>query len=331
MGNTFIIAEAGINHNGNLGVAKRMIDAAVDAGVDAVKFQTFCTDALVCKNAPKAKYQEEADGNESQFEMLQKCELTVEMHQELIQYCNDKKVMFLSSPFDLRSIEVLNNLGMTVVKIPSGEITNYPYLKKVGELFEHIILSTGMSKMDEIQQAIKLLQAEKSKQITLLQCNSQYPTPVEDVNLNAMITLKKEFGFPIGYSDHTLGIEMAIAAVAMGASVIEKHFTLDRNMAGPDQKVSLLPKELEQMVSCIRNVEKAMGDGEKCVTLSERENVLIARKSIVAACPIKKGEEFTNINLTTKRPGTGMSPMRWENLIGTYAVKDYDVDEVIEE
>lgn len=329
MNNTFIIAEAGINHNGNLDIAKKMIDFAANAGVDAVKFQTFCTDSLVCKNAPKAKYQIETAGDESQFEMLKKCELTKEAHKELMKYCNDKKVAFLASPFDLGSIDILKDLGMEIVKIPSGEITNYPYLKKISELFDNIILSTGMCKVDEINRAIELLQTGKAKNITLLQCNSQYPTPVEDANLKAMITLKKEFGFPVGYSDHTLGIEVSVAAVAMGASVIEKHFTLDRNMEGPDHKASILPDELGQLVRCIRNIEKAIGDGVKQASSSEYENILIARKSIVAAVPIKKGERLTDQNLTTKRPGTGISPMKWNEIIGTFATRDYDVDDMI--
>lgn len=330
MGNTFIIAEAGINHNGSLDIAKKMIDVAAEAGVDAVKFQTFVTGNLVCKNAPKARYQEEINGNESQFEMLKKCELTIEMHKELIRYCNDKKVIFLSSPFDFASIDILKGLGLDMVKIPSGEITNYPYLKKIAETFENVIISTGMSVIEEIKHAVDLLQKGKPKNITLLQCNSQYPTPITDANLNAMITLKREFGLSVGYSDHTLGIEVPIAAVAMGASVIEKHYTLDKNMEGPDHKASVLPDELRQMVVSIRNIEKAMGDGEKCISASEQENIITARKSIVAAVPIKKGERFTEKNLTTKRPGIGISPMEWERIIGMCAYQDFDTDDLIQ-
>lgn len=327
----FIIAEAGVNHNGSLELAKQLVDKAAEAGVDAVKFQTFKTENIVCKSAAKAEYQKAAtDAEESQFEMLKKLELTEKMHEELIQYCEKKDIRFLSTPFDLDSIEYLNQLGISIMKVPSGEITNYPYLKRVGQTRKPVILSTGMCEIEEVEAAVKVLSENGSREITILHCNTEYPTPFEDVNLKAMINLKKKFGVEVGYSDHTTGIEIPIAAAAMGAVVIEKHFTLDKNMEGPDHKASLEPAELKAMVTAIRNVEKALGSGIKTPSSSEKKNLVIARKSIVAKRKITKGELFTEENLTAKRPGTGISPMRWEEVVGSVAVKDFEIDEMIE-
>lgn len=331
MSNTFIIAEAGVNHNGNIELAKKLIDVAAEAKVNAVKFQTFKTENLVSKNAKKAKYQERTTSkSESQFEMLKKLELDIETHKILMNYCKEKEIMFLSTAFDLESIDILNNLGIEIFKIPSGEITNYPYLRKIGRLKKKVILSTGMSYIEEIQAAIKVLQENGTVDITVLHCNTEYPTPMEDVNLNAMNTIKKTLDVEIGYSDHTTGIEVSIAAVAMGAKVIEKHFTLDKNMEGPDHKASLEPNELKEMVNSIRNIEKAMGSGIKEPSKSEIKNLIVARKSIVASRMIKKGEKFTEDNLACKRPGNGISPMRWEKIIGKIAIKDFEEDEMIE-
>lgn len=331
MSKTFIIAEAGVNHNGNIEIAKKLIDIAVEAKVDAVKFQTFKTENLVSKNAKKAKYQEETTSRtESQFEMLKKLELDIETHKILIDYCKYKKIMFLSTAFDLESINTLNNLGIEIFKIPSGEITNYPYLRKIGMLRKKVILSTGMSNIEEIKAAIKVLKENGSIDITVLHCNTEYPTPMEDVNLNAMNTMKEILNVEIGYSDHTIGIEIPIAAVAMGAKVIEKHFTLDKNMEGPDHKASLEPNELKEMVKSIRNIDNAMGNGLKVPSKSEINNLVIVRKSIVANRIIKKGEKFTEDNLTCKRPGDGISPMRWKDVIGKVASKDFKEDEMIE-
>ena len=331
MKKTFIIAEAGVNHNGSLEVAKKLIDAAVEAKVDAVKFQTFKTENLVCKNAIKAEYQEKTTSkNESQFQMLKKLELDIETHKILMAYCKEKKIMFLSAAFDLESIDVLNNLGIEIFKIPSGEITNYPYLRKIGTLRKKVILSTGMSYIEEIRDAIKVLKENGTTDIIVLHCNTEYPTPMEDVNLNAINTIKEMLNVKVGYSDHTIGIEVSIAAVAMGAKVIEKHFTLDKNMEGPDHKASLEPNELKNMVNAIRNIEKAMGNGVKVPSKSEIKNLNIARKSIVAKKLIKKGEKFTEDNLTCKRPANGISPMRWEEVIGEVASKDFQEDEMIE-
>lgn len=331
MDKVFIIAEAGVNHNGSLEIAKKMVDCAVDAGVDAIKFQTFKTENIVCKSAQKAEYQKNTtDTEENQFEMLKKLELTVQMHEEILQYCYEKGIQFLSTPFDLESIDYLNNAGITIMKIPSGEITNYPYLKKIGQTGKKIILSTGMSELEEVKAAVKVLRDNGSKEITILHCNTEYPTPFEDVNLKAMISLKEKLDFNIGYSDHTEGIEIPIAAVAMGATVIEKHFTLDKNLEGPDHKASLEPKELKAMVQAIRNVEKALGTGIKIPTPSEKKNIAVARKSIVAKQKILKGDVFTEDNLTTKRPGNGISPMYWNDIIGKIANREYGIDELIE-
>lgn len=331
MGKVFIIAEAGVNHNGDISTAKKLIDAACDAGADAVKFQTFKAENLVCKTAEKAEYQlETTDSTETQYDMLKKLELTRQMHEELMQYCNEKKIMFLSTPFDRESISLLSDLGIKIFKIPSGEITNLPYLREIAKQQKKIILSTGMSNMDEVKAAVVVLRENGAKDITLLHCNTQYPTPMTDVNLLAMVKMRDELGLPVGYSDHTQGIEIPIAAAALGAAVIEKHFTLDRNMEGPDHKASLEPKELKQMVEGIRNVESALGNGIKQMSKSEKSNIDIVRKSIVAAVKIEKGEKFTETNLTTKRPGTGINPMRWDEIIGTTADRDYETDEMIQ-
>jgi N,N'-diacetyllegionaminate synthase len=328
----FIIAEAGVNHNGNLELAKRLIDAASETGADAVKFQTFKAEKLVSKNAQKAAYQKKTtDAHESQFEMIKKLELDIDTHKDLITYCRKKGIMFLSTPFDLESIAMLYNLGLEIFKIPSGEITNLPYLREIGKLNKKVILSTGMATLDEVGAALQILQdaGTKKSNITILHANTMYPTPMEDVNLRAMQTIGATFDVAYGYSDHTLGIEVDIAAVAMGASIIEKHFTLDKMMEGPDHKASLEPDELNAMVQSIRNIEKALGNEKKEPSPSEKPNMSIARKSIVAARDIKKGERLDKTNLTTKRPGNGMSPMKWDQIIGTIAQKDYTEDELI--
>lgn len=328
----FIIAEAGVNHNGSLVNAKKLINAAVMAGADAVKFQTFTASSLVSKQAPKATYQKmNCNDKETQFAMLKKLEFDKIQLRELIRYCRLKKIIFLSSPFDLKSVDLLAELGLQIIKIPSGEITNLPYLKKIGALNKEVILSTGMSAMEEIKAALDILVSSGTKKdnITVLHCNTQYPTPFEDVNLNAMITIKDTLGVKVGYSDHTLGIEVPIAAVALGASIIEKHFTLDRNMAGPDHKASLEPPELKTMVKAIRNIENALGSRVKKPSKSEMKNINIVRKSIVASKPIKRDEIFTDNNLITKRPGNGISPMKWNKVIGTKAKKNFSAGELI--
>lgn len=334
MNNTFIIAEAGVNHNGSLEMALRLIDAACAAGADAVKFQTFKADKIIAVHAPKADYQKDATGSdESQLEMVRKLEMDEAAHTRLHHYCQDKDVRFLSTPFDLESIDLLTRLGLEIFKIPSGEITNLPYLRKLGALKKRLILSTGMADLSEIKAALDVLvhAGSRMEDITVLHCNTEYPTPFEDVNLRAMLTIRSAFpGVSVGYSDHTLGIEAPIAAVAMGATVIEKHFTLDRNLPGPDHRASLEPDELAAMISAIRNIEKALGTGIKKPSPSESRNIPVARKSIVAAAPIKKGETFTEMNITVKRPGTGITPMRWDEIIGRKAAKPYRKDELIE-
>lgn len=331
-----IIAEAGVNHNGSIDVAKQLIDKAVGAGADIIKFQTFKSEKLVSKSAKQAEYQKRNIGSkadDSQLNMLKKLELSQEDYEELMQYCQQKGIKFFSTAFDMESIDYLHSLHMGLWKIPSGEITNYPYIRKIAQYGEPVILSTGMCEMDDICAAMNVLIkfGVKREQITILHCNTEYPTPYKDVNLKAMIALKDEFKVEVGYSDHTKGIEVPIAAVALGATVIEKHFTLDRNMEGPDHKASLEPDELRAMVCAIRNIEKAIGgDGIKHVSESERKNIAIARKSIVAACDIKAGEVFTEQNLTVKRPGNGISPMRWEDVIGTKAKRDFLEEELIE-
>lgn len=332
MSQVFIIAEAGVNHNGLLATAKKLVDAAVTAGADAVKFQTFKAVNLVSKTAQKADYQKQTTGTEeSQFEMIKKLELDIAAHKELIAYCHDKNILFLSTPFDHDSIELLNDLGLETFKIPSGEITNLPYLRHIGRLDKRIILSTGMANLGEVEAAIHVLVdagTQRSK-ITVLHANTEYPTPMQDVNLKAMQTLGQAFNLAYGYSDHTNGIEVPIAAVAMGASVIEKHFTLDKNMEGPDHKASLEPHELSAMVQAIRNIEQALGSPVKRPSPSEAKNKAIARKSLVAKTAIKQGEIFTEDNLAIKRPGTGINPMRWDEFLGSKALKDYEEDELI--
>ena len=330
MGKVFIIAEAGVNHNGDINNAKKLIDVAADAGADAVKFQTFKAENIVSKNAEKAEYQKNTtDAEENQFDMLKKLELTEEMHQTLIEYCVEKNILFLSTPFDLDSIDYLDKEGIEIMKIPSGEITNYPYLVKIAKVGKPVILSTGMSELYEVEDAVAILRENGVEDITVLHCNTEYPTPYTDVNLKAMLTLKDRLNLKVGYSDHTMGIEVPIAAVAMGATVIEKHFTLDKSMDGPDHKASLEPEELRAMISAIRNTEKALGDGQKTPSCSEKKNISIVRKSIVAKKTILKGEIFTEDNLTVKRPGDGISPMHWNELIGKKAQKDYKADEMI--
>ncbi len=334
MNKTIIIAEAGVNHNGDIGIAKQLVDAAAMAGADYVKFQTFKTETLVSKDARKADYQQRnmsSTDDNSQYSMLKKLELSREHHYELISYCNRKRIKFLSTPFDLSSIDFLASLHLGVWKIPSGEITNYPYLKSIALRHEPVIFSTGMCEMPDIEEAMKVLLRNglTKEQITVLHCNTEYPTPMHDVHLHAMKTIAEQLGVKVGYSDHTLGIEVPIAAVALGACVIEKHFTLDREMEGPDHKASLEPKELARMVSAIRNVEKALGCAEKKINVSEEKNRSIVRKSIVAACDIKKGDVFTERNLTVKRPGDGISPMQWENVLGKEAKQDFAADDLI--
>ena len=328
----FIIAEAGVNHNGSIMIAKELIDVAVESGANAVKFQTFKAENLVAKNTQKADYQKQTtDALESQFDMIKKLELDVGTHKELITYCQEKNIMFLSTPFDHESIDLLSNLGLQIFKIPSGEITNLPYLRHIGSLGKKVILSTGMSNLEEVGDALNILiNAGTSKDnITVLHANTMYPTPMEDVNLNAMLTMQKEFGVDVGYSDHTLGIEVDIAAVAVGASCIEKHFTLDKTMNGPDHKASLEPQELKAMVSAIRNIEKALGSSEKKPSPSESVNISVVRKSIVASQNIKKGEVLTEKNIAVKRPGNGISPMKWDSVIGSIATKNYNIDDLI--
>ncbi|MEG1620202.1 MAG: N-acetylneuraminate synthase [Eubacterium sp.] len=326
-----IIAEAGVNHNGSLALAKKMVLMGKKAGVDAVKFQTFKSEKVVSVFAKKADYQIENTQNnqENQLEMVKKLELSNDAFFELQTYCQEIGIQFLSTPFDLESIVFLNQLEMPFWKIPSGEITNYPYLVKIAETHKDIVMSTGMCTMKEIEEAINVLEANGSGKISLLHCNTEYPTPMEDVNLRAMQTLKETFNVSVGYSDHTKGIEVPIAAVAMGAEIIEKHFTLDCSMEGPDHKASLEPEALTQMVQAIRNIEKAMGSGKKEPSPSEKKNIPIARKSIVANCDIEKGTVFTVENLTTKRPGNGISPMKWNAILGQKATRHFKEDELI--
>lgn len=330
MKKVMVIAEAGVNHNGDISLAKKLVDVAVEAKADIVKFQTFKAENIVTDEAPKATYQKETtDSNESQYRMLKKLELNVEEHKALIAYCKEKDILFLSTPFDLESIDLLNDLGIEIFKIPSGELTNLPYLEKIGAKRKQVILSTGMSTIDEVEEAIRILNNQGTTDITLLHCTTQYPTPMEDVNLKAMFTMKERFGLEVGYSDHTEGIEVPIAAVAMGATVIEKHFTLDKNMEGPDHRASLEPNELIKMVQAIRNIEKALGNGEKVPSKCELQNKEIVRKSIVAKVSIQEGELFNEDNLTVKRPGSGISPMRWHEVLGRRATKNYVKDEMI--
>lgn len=327
-----IIAEAGVNHNGDLVTAKKLVDAAVVAGVDYVKFQTFKADALVGKTATKAEYQKSnTDAEESQYQMLKRLELSEEDHHELLNYCTQSNIQFLSTAFDLDSIDLLKSIGLELGKIPSGELTNLPYLRKMAQNFPVLVMSTGMASLNEIEEALSsLIQAgAKKENITLLHCNTEYPTPMADVHLRAMNTLKETFGVSVGYSDHTLGIEVPIAAVALGAQLIEKHFTLDKNADGPDHKASLDPEELKAMVHAIRNIEQALGTTTKQSSASETKNKEIARKSIVAKGRIRKGQIFSEDNLAVKRPGTGISPMRIDEVIGRVATQDFEPDQII--
>ena len=330
MNRTLVIAEAGVNHNGSYEIACQLVDAAKDAGADYIKFQTFHSENLVSKNAKKADYQVETTGEDTQLNMLKKLELSEQEFICLKDYCRKKEIRFLSTPFDFDSIRFLNRLDIPFWKIPSGEVTNYPYLVALAKTGKPIVMSTGMCDLSDISNAIRVLKENGAGDISLLHCNTEYPTPYEDVNLRAVLTMKSEFGCEVGYSDHTQGIEIPIAAVAMGATIIEKHFTLDRNMDGPDHKASLEPDELKQMVTAIRNVENAMGSGVKTASKSERKNKVIARKSIIASRCIQKGEVFTELNITTKRPGNGISPMRWNEVLGQTAKRDFQEDELIE-
>ena len=329
----YIIAEAGVNHNGSIELAKQLIDIAVQTGVDAIKFQTFTAANIVSKFAPKAKYQTHTTSKlETQYEMLQRLEFDAEAHKELMHYCQSLDLEFLSTPFDLESIELLNSLGLNTFKIGSGEITNLPYLRKIGRLGKKIILSTGMADLGEIEDALEVLETAGTKRdnIVILHCTTEYPTPICDVNLKAMQTIVTAFpGIGVGYSDHTLGIEIAIAAVALGAVAIEKHFTISRSLDGPDHQASLEPKELTNMVNAIRNVEKALGNGEKRPTESEVQNMVAVRKSIVASKDIKVGELLCTQNLAVKRPGNGISAMRWDEIIGKISRYDFKADEII--
>ncbi|MEY8338960.1 N-acetylneuraminate synthase [Lachnospiraceae bacterium 62-35] len=331
MDKVYIIAEAGVNHNGSLDLAKQMVLEAKKTGADAVKFQTFAAENLVTKYAQKAQYQREiTDASETQYQMLKKLELSYDDYYELKALCESVEIDFLSTPFDLASIELLERLGVTRYKIPSGEITNYPYLVLIAKTRKPVILSTGMCTLEEVEDALEVLKKHGTSDITLLHCNTQYPTPVEDVNLKAICTLKDRFHMAAGYSDHTLGIEISVAAAAIGAQMIEKHFTMDRTMKGPDHRASLEPREFTAMVKAIRNVEMAMGSGVKKPSVSETPNIVIARKSITALKKISKGEKFNEENITAKRPGNGISPMKWLEVIGKTACRDFEEDELIE-
>lgn len=331
MKKTLIIAEAGVNHNGSIVIAKRLAQIAKECGADIVKYQTVNLDCLVSESAQMADYQKQNIGKEtSQKDMLQKLLLKKDEFVELAAYCKEIGIGFLSTPFDIDSIGFLEGLGCERWKVPSGEITNLPYLEKIAETGKPVILSTGMSTMDEVGAAYRLLQENGAGKITLLHCTTEYPAPFADVNLLAMQTLRETFGCAVGYSDHTRGIEISLAAVAMGAGIIEKHFTLDRNMEGPDHKASLEPEELKTLVTSIRNIETALGDGKKRPMQSELGNMAVARKSIIAARDIKKGELLDAGNLTTKRPGSGISPMKWYEVLGTAAIRDFQKDELIE-
>jgi N,N'-diacetyllegionaminate synthase len=328
---TLIIAEAGVNHNGSLELAKKLVDTAKSSGADVIKFQTFISKNVISKNAPKADYQKKNHNiEENQLEMVRKLELSFEDFSKLNDYCKVKEIEFMSTAFDFDSIDFLDSLEMGTWKIPSGEITNLPYLIKVAKLNKPVILSTGMSTMEDIRSAVEIIKENGVSDLTILHCTTEYPTPFEDVNLKAMNTIREEFNVNIGYSDHTKGIEVPIAAVALGATVIEKHFTLDRNMEGPDHKASLEPNELKAMVDSIRHIELALGNGMKQPAESEKKNMAVARKSIMASKDIKAGEIFTEENLTVKRPGDGISPMRWFDIIGKPATRDFEEDELIE-
>lgn len=325
---TIIIAEAGVNHNGSVPLAKRLIEEAKIAGADFVKFQTAVNPTS--KYAPKAEYQKTAvEDDETQLQMALKLRLSLDQHRELFAYCKAVGIAYLSTPFDIESVRFLHSLGVPFWKVPSGEITNLPYLIEIAKTHKPVVMSTGMAEMEEISMAIQVLQRNGSEDITLLQCHTDYPTEMRNINLKAMNTLVDNFKLPVGISDHSIGIEVPIAAVALGARIVEKHFTLDKNMAGPDHKASIEPKELRMMVSAIRNIEMALGDGRKKCTSAEKKNIIVARKSIIAKKHIKKGELFTEDNITTKRPGNGISPMRWFEILGTRAIRDFDEDELI--
>ncbi|MCH5191127.1 MAG: N-acetylneuraminate synthase [Oscillospiraceae bacterium] len=327
----YIIAEAGVNHNGSLEIAKKLVDKAAEAGADCIKFQTFKAENLVSKYCAQAKYQNENTGKiQSQLQMLKELELSFNDFEEIKNYCDYRKIDFLSTPFDIPSIAFLNTLGMKFWKIPSGEINDLPYLMEIAKTGKPVVMSTGMCTLEEVETAVKILRQNGSGEISLLHCTTNYPTPYENVNLNAMITLRERFNCTVGYSDHTKGFEVSVAAVAMGAQIIEKHFTLDKNMSGPDHKASLEPDELKNTVSYIRNTEKALGCFEKKPDISELSNISAARKSIVAKRDIKRGEILTENNITAKRPGNGISPMKWFEVLGTAAVRDFKEDELIE-
>jgi len=327
---TFIIAEAGVNHNGSIRIAKKLIDAAKSAGADAIKFQTFKAEKLVTKDAAKADYQKRTTAtDETQYKMLKKLELSENDHKELFNYCKRKRITFISSPFDEESVDILNNLGIEIFKIPSGEITNLPILKHISRIGKEMILSTGMSNLGEVETAVDCIYKEGNKKLTLLHCVTEYPAPYLEINLKAMLTLKNAFNLPVGYSDHTKGIEISLAAVALGAQVIEKHFTLDRNMEGPDHKASLEPNELRMMINAIRNIEKAIGDGIKRPAKCEIKNLKVARKSIVVKKALKVGDKITINHLTLKRSGSGIEPKFFEILIGRTVNKDLKIDSVI--
>ena len=326
----YIIAEAGVNHNGSFELACKLVDAAKAAGADCIKFQTFKSDALVSHFAQKAEYQKDTTGEGAQVDMLRKLELSYDEFEELKKYCDKVGICFLSTPFDFDSIAFLSSINMPFWKIPSGEVTNYPYLVALAKTGKPVVMSTGMCEIEEIKDALNVLRNNGTKDIKLLHCNTEYPTPFEDVNLKAISTMRETFGLEVGYSDHTKGIEASIAAVALGATIIEKHFTLDCNMEGPDHKASLEPKELSDMVKSIRHIEKALGTGNKTPSPSEQKNIAIARKSIVAKKNIKAGELLSEDTITVKRPGSGINPMRWNEVIGTKAIRDFEKDELIE-
>lgn len=330
---TLIIAEAGVNHNGDLDLAKELVASAAAAGADMVKFQTFVAGKIIAAHAPKAQYQKDTtDAGESQFDMVQKLELSRRDHIALIEECDRYGIGFFSTAFDTESFDLLVDLGLSCVKIPSGEITNLPLLRYMTRLGLPVILSTGMANLGEIEAALEVIELSGTPRalVTILHCTTEYPAPMDDVNLQAMASLRTAFGCSVGYSDHTVGIEIPIAAVALGATVIEKHFTLDRNLPGPDHQASLEPTELKAMVDAIRNVERALGDGIKRPSASEMKNKAIARKSLVASTEIRAGECFSASNMTAKRPGTGISPMRWDEVIGRQALRDFAADELIQ-
>lgn len=330
MGRVYIIAEAGVNHNGDVDIAKELIRKAKEAGADAVKFQTFIADELAAPDARTAEYQAKNIGAESQLEMLRKLEFNFQTFAELKEYSGKIGIDFLSTPFDLKSIDFLTKLELPFIKIPSGEITDKPYLVKIANTGLPVIISTGMSTMEEIREALQIFNLYPKNKLTLLHCTTEYPAPFSEINLRAMVKLKEAFGYPVGYSDHTTGIEVSIAAAALGAEVIEKHFTLDKTMKGPDHKASVEPQELQELVNAVRNIEKAMGDGEKTPSVSEHKNRNLVRKSIVASRDIVEGELFTEDNLGVKRPGDGISPMKWETVLGTVSPRRFKKDEKIE-